>query len=136
MGIEKTYLEWYRAANQIFHVGFGAMDELVKAGTHLDEDGDTPTVELHELVTERPEAWADISSKVSISQIGVVDDVGEDGDVVMESGAVQFRIAADTGADLVSGDIYSFFVMADRADDPTLQVATRVWVRVLPYPVS
>jgi hypothetical protein len=134
--IDKTYLEWYRAATQVFHVGFGTQDELVRAASHLDEDGDTPTVELHQLSVEHPETWVDVTAKVSISQITVVDDTNEDGEVIMENGAVQFRLAADTGADLPSGDIYSFFVMADRADDPTLQVAARVWVRLMPYPLT
>lgn len=134
--IEKTYLEWYRAANQVFHVGFGSMDELLKAGTHLDEDGDAPTVELHQLSKEYPETWTDVTSKVSISGVGVVDDVDDEGETIMENGAVQFRIAADTVDDLPSGDNFSFFVMADRADDPTLQVATRVWVRIMPYPLT
>jgi hypothetical protein len=133
---DKTYLEWYRAANQVFHVGFGTHSELLKGGTNLDEDGNTPTVELHELTVEHPETWVDVSSKVSISQIVVVDDTDEDGEVIMANGAVQFRLAADTGADLKSGDIYSFWVMADRADDPTLQVAARVWVRIMPYPLT
>lgn len=136
MSIDKTYLEWFRAASQIFHVGFGQLDELVKAGTALDADGNTPTVELHQLTKERPETWADVSSLVSISQITVVDDTDADGEVIMADGAVQFRIAADTVDDLPSGDEYSFFIMADRADDPTLQVATRVWVRVMPYPLT
>lgn len=128
MSIEKTYLEWYPAANQIFRIGFGLHDELIDAETHLDEDGNTPTVELHELTDEHPETWNDISSSVSISGIGVVDDDENE----MENGAVQFRLTADIDADPAPGDVYSFFIMADRADDPTLQVATRVWVRIMP----
>jgi hypothetical protein len=128
MAIEKTYLEWFPAASQIFRIGFGAHDELIDAETHLDEDGNTPTVELHELTDEHPETWTDISSSVSISGIGVVDDdVNE-----MVDGAVQFRLAADTDNDPTPGDKYSFFIMADRADDATLQVATRVWLRIMP----
>jgi hypothetical protein len=127
MAIDKTYLEWYPAAKQVFKVGFGAMAELVAADTHLDEDGDTPTVEFHELTVERPETWVDKSSDVSIAGIGVVDDEVND----MENGAVQFTLA-DSVAPPSPGDTFSFFIMADRADDPTLQVATRVWVRVMP----
>lgn len=127
MTIEKTYLEWYPAANQIFRVGFGAMDELVAAETTL-EPGSSPTVELHKLATESPEAWTDITDKVTISGQEVVDDDENE----MTNGAVQFRVAADTDGDPAAGDIYSFFVMANRADDNTLQVATRVWVRIMP----
>lgn len=131
--VQKTYLEWYPNATQLFHVGFGEMDELVKASTNLDEDGATPTVTLEELVTERPETWGAVTTgdPVSISQITVVDDTDEDGTVIMTNGAVQFRVAKGATAPN-AGDIYSFYVQADRADDPTLQVATRVWVRIMP----
>ena len=109
------------------------MDELVKASTNLDEDGATPTVNLQELTSERPETWGAVTTgdPVSIAQITVVDDVDEDGVVIMENGAVQFRISSGATAPN-PGDIYSFYVQADRADDPTLQVAARVWVRVMP----
>lgn len=127
--IEKTYLEWYPAANQIFRVGFGAHDELIDAQTYLDPDGNTPTVQLHELVDEHPETWNNITSKVSISGIGVVDDDENE----MENGAIQFRVAEGaTPGDPTPGDVYSFFLVADRADDPTLQVAARAWVRIMP----
>lgn len=131
--LEKTYLEWFPNATQLFHVGFGTHDELVKAATHLDEDGNTPTVTLHELTVERPETWdaPTTGDPVSISQITVVDDVDEDGTVIMEDGAVQFRMAKGATAP-DPGDIYSFYVQADRADDPALQVATRVWLRIMP----
>lgn len=127
MAIDKTYLEWYPTATQIFRIGFGALDELVDADTALDADGNEPIVQLHKLNTERPETWTDISSDVTISQINVVDDTEND----MEDGAVEFRIEDDDN-DPAPGDIYSFFVMADRADDPSLQVATRVWLRIMP----
>lgn len=127
MAIEKTYLEWYPAAKQIFRVGFGAMDELVDGGTHLDEDGADPTVLFHELTVERPETWVDKSSDVTIADIAVVEDA-ENG---MEYGAVQFTLA-DTTPPPTPGDIFSIFIMANRADDVSLQVATRVWLRVMP----
>jgi hypothetical protein len=127
MAIDKTYLEWYPAAKQVFKIGFGAMAELIAAETHLDEDGDTPVVQFHQLTVERPETWVDKSTDVTIGGIGVVDD-----DVNgMEFGAVQFTLS-DSAPPPSPGDTYSFFVMADRADDPSLQVATRVWVRVMP----
>ena len=127
MTLEKTYLEWYPAAKQVFRIGFGAMDELIDAATHLDEDGNAPTVEFHELTTEKPETWTDKSSDVTIGDIAVVDDVENE----MENGAVQFTLA-DSAPPPDPGDQFSVFVMADRADDPTLQVATRVWLRVMP----
>jgi len=131
--VRKTYLEWYPSATQLFHVGFGESDELIKAATHLDEDGAAPTVTFQELLVERPETWGaqTTGDPPTISQITVVDDVDEDGAVVMVDGAVQFRVAKGATAPN-AGDIYSFLVVADRADDPTLEVATRVWVRVMP----
>lgn len=129
MTIEKTYLEWYPAAKMIFRIGFGATDELVDADTHLDEDGADPTIELHELTDEHPETWNDISSSVTIADIAVVDDDEND----MENGAVQFTLEEPGAAgDPAAGDIYSVFIMANRADDPGLQVATRVWLRIMP----
>lgn len=131
--LKKTVLEWYPKAVQLMHVGFGQEDELIKAGTNLDEDGAAPTVTFEELLSERPETWGTPTSgdPPSISQIVVVDDVDDEGTVIMQNGAVQFRITKGTTAPN-PGDIYSFYVQADRADDPTLEVATRVWVRVMP----
>jgi hypothetical protein len=65
---------------------------------------------------------------VSITNVGVVDDDENE----MENGAVQFRINADVDGDPAPGDGYSIFIMADRLDDPTLQVATRVWLHIMP----
>lgn len=125
--VSKTYLEWYKAAKQVFQIGFGAMSELVDAGTTLDPDG-VPTVELHKLISERPEEWEDISSTVTISDTVVVDDAENE----MVDGAVQFTLGVDGDDDPESGDIYSFFVMADRDDDNTLQATARVWLRIMP----
>lgn len=127
MSIEKTYLEWYKPANQIFRIGFGAHEELIDAETTLDPDGNTPTVEVHELITEFPETWSKLDT-VTPSAIGVVDDPENE----MENGAVQFRLAADPDNDPPPGRTYSIFCMADREDDPTLQVATRVWLEIMP----
>lgn len=129
----KRWLEWQKEAAQIFEIGFHAVEELIRADTALQEP-QTPTVMLMELTVEKPETWTDRSADVTLSNVGVVDDTDDDGTtVLLADGAVQFTIETDPQGDPpIAGDIYSILVVANRADDPTLQVSDRIWLRILP----
>lgn len=129
---DRTYLEWFKPATQLFTVNFHLTPELLAAQTTL-EAGSTPTVLLEELTTENPEAWTDRTSQVTISTPAVVDAVDENGNVLMENGAVQFSLTTEARTDPpLPADKYSFLVVANRADNPTLQVAGRAWLRIMP----
>jgi hypothetical protein len=128
----KDFLEWQKEASQVFEIGFGVVEELVRAKTALQEP-QTPIVKLQQLTDENPETWTDRSSEVAIENAGIVDDVDDEGDLILADGAVQFRITGETQAEEPeSGEDYSFLVIANRADDPTLQVSHRVWLHILP----
>ncbi len=127
-----TRLQWQKEAAQLFEIGFGTVEELVRGKTALEKPG-TQTVLLMELTSERPEVWTDRTADVTISNIGIVDDLEDDGTLILADGAVQFTIESDPqGEAPVAGNIWSFLVVANRADDPTLQVSERVWVNILP----
>ena len=133
---EKTKLQWQKEASQIFEVGFGELTELIRAKTAL-ENPQVPIVQLHELTTEFPETWTDRSGDVTFTNVGIVDDVellpDDTTKLILTDGAVQFTVETDPQGDppLASGK-WSFLVVANRADDNTLQVAERAWVDILP----
>lgn len=128
----KTYLEWFKEASQVFNVQFHEMPEIVAAGTALDP-GTTPSVKLEELTGENPEVWTDVTTDVTLATPGVVDAVDDDGTVLLADGAVQFVISGEARTEApLPGDKYSFLVKASRADDPTLEVSARAWLRIMP----
>ena len=128
----KTYLEWYKEATQLFTVNFHESPELGAAQTTLDP-GATPVVLLEQLTSENPEAWTDVTSQVTISTPAVVDAVDDEGTVLMENGAVQFALTGEARTDTpLPADNFSFLVRCARADDPTLEVAGRAWLRIMP----
>lgn len=129
---DRTYLEWFKEATQEFRVNFHLTPELVAAGAAL-EAGSTPTVKLEELADGLPERWVDRSSLVTIGTPEVVDALDEDGDVLLEDGAVLFTLAGASREEApLPGDEYSVLVIANRGDTPANQVAARIWLRIMP----
>lgn len=129
---KKTYLEWYKEATQLFTVNFHKTPELLAARTTL-QTGGTPTVALEELTSENPETWTDRSADVTIAGVSIVDAVDEDGEVLMTDGAVQFYLTGEPRTEAPTpADNFSFLVIAPRNDDPTLEVAGRAWLRIMP----
>jgi hypothetical protein len=116
----------------VFQVQFHEMPEIVAAGTALDP-GTQPVVKLEQLASENPESWTDVTTDITLATPGVVDAVDEDGNVLLANGAVQFVITGEVRTDPpLPGDNYSFLVKASRADDPTLEVSARAWLRIMP----
>lgn len=129
-----TYLKWYKPASQVFAVSFEKQAELLAADTTLDPLG-TPVVELHRLVAELPETWEDITDEVVITSQEVIDAISPSNPdcVVMENGAVRFVLESEPNSeDPLPGENYSLLVIANRLDSPSLQVAARVWLHIMP----
>lgn len=131
----QRYLEWFKPARTEFTVKFHEMQELMEAQTTLDPDT-TPTVVLQSLVDEYPEEWDDaVDAEVTIGTPTVVDavDAADPDCVLMENGAVRFTVEAETNDEAPApGTGYSFLIIASRADDRTIKVPMRRWLRIMP----
>lgn len=132
---ERDRFQWTPPANQVFQVDHSELDELPD-GVGLEQpQTSAPMIRLEALVTENPEVWADVSASVTITYVGVVDELDprDESVVVLVDGGLQFRIEADVDGDPVPGEKFSIFTMANRADDVTLQVTSRTWLKIMPW---
>jgi hypothetical protein len=118
-------LEWDKEGTQTFKVDFA--DNLLSGVTLTG----APTVKLQQKTSENPETWADRSTEITVSAITVVDGTASEKPGYSDgtSSAVQFRIAAEAGAEPETGYDYRLLIEATRSDGTEEVSKTLLWIR-------